>query len=194
MNTESHTFLYIFSGGADAKQMSPEDMQKNMDAWFAWIGELKSKGYDAVAVTSTNDIFVLTQWAKDGGTDGKVLMLADGSADFVKKIGLDIDLTERGMGVRSRRYSMMVDNGVVKSLAVDTAADLIEEHAASTAALLIAQAAAIGIVLAPLSMLLARWMSGSGRRPLTQAFTPSSRPLPCGTRAPRSTRRSRGTG
>jgi glutaredoxin/glutathione-dependent peroxiredoxin len=95
-------------------------------------GELKGKGYDTVAVTSTNDIFVLTQWAKDGGTDGKVLMLADGSADFVKKIGLDIDLTERGMGVRSRRYSMIVDNGVVKSLNVEEAPGVHDKSSAAT--------------------------------------------------------------
>ena len=76
--------------------------------------ELKKKGFDVVACTSTNDIFVLTNWAKDSKADGKILMLADGSAEFAKKIGLDIDLFARGMGVRSRRYSMIVEDGVVK--------------------------------------------------------------------------------
>jgi len=81
--------------------------------------ELKKKGFDTVACTSTNDVFVLTQWSKDSNADGKILMLADGSADFVKKVGLDIDLTARGMGVRSKRYSMIVEDGVVTSLNVE---------------------------------------------------------------------------
>jgi len=82
--------------------------------------ELKKK-FDVVACTSTNDIFVLTNWAKDSKADGKILMLADGSAEFVKKIGLDIDLTARGLGVRSKRYSMIVEDGVVKSLNLEEA-------------------------------------------------------------------------
>jgi peroxiredoxin len=80
--------------------------------------ELKKK-VDMVACTSVNDVFVLTAWAKDSKADGKINMLADGSAEFAKKIGLDIDLTARGLGVRSKRYSMVVDNGVVKSLNIE---------------------------------------------------------------------------
>lgn len=83
--------------------------------------ELKKKGFDVVACTSTNDIFVLTHWAKDSKAEGKILMLADGSAEFVKKIGLDIDLGARGLGIRSKRYSMIVENGVVKALNVEEA-------------------------------------------------------------------------
>ena len=75
-----------------------------------------------VACTAVNDVFVLTNWAKDSKADGKILMLADGSAEFAKKIGLEIDLTARGLGVRSRRYSMIVEDGVVKSLNVEDAA------------------------------------------------------------------------
>lgn len=81
--------------------------------------KLKSQGFDTIACTSTNDIFVLTAWGRDGKADGKVTMLADGSAEFVKKIGLEIDLTARGMGVRSKRYSMVVEDGVVKTLNVE---------------------------------------------------------------------------
>jgi len=95
---------------------------KHMAGFVQNYDELKSKGFDVVACTSTNDIFVLTHWAKDSKADSKVLMLADGSAEFAKKIGLDIDLNARGMGVRSRRYSMIVDNGVVKALNVEEAA------------------------------------------------------------------------
>ena len=64
---------------------------------------------------------MLDAWGKQAGADGKVQMLADGSADFAKKLGLEIDLTARGMGVRSKRYSMVVDNGVVTVLNVEEA-------------------------------------------------------------------------
>ena len=60
----------------------------------------RRKGFDVIACTAVNDIFVLTNWAKDSKADGKILMLADGSAEFAKKIGLDIDLGARGLGVR----------------------------------------------------------------------------------------------
>ena len=74
-----------------------------------------------VACTAVNDVFVLTSWAKDSKADGKILMLADGSAEFAKKLGLEIDLTARGLGVRSKRYSMIVEDGVVKALNVEEA-------------------------------------------------------------------------
>ena len=80
--------------------------------------ELKKK-VDMVACTSVNDVFVLTAWAKDSKADGKIQMLADGSAEFAKKVGLEVDLGPRGMGVRSQRYSMIIENGVVKSLNVE---------------------------------------------------------------------------
>lgn len=93
--------------------------------------KLKSQGFDAVACTSTNDIFVLTNWAKDGNATGKITMLADGSAEFAKKVGLDIDMSARGMGIRSKRYSMVVEDGVVKSLNVEESPG---NHDASSAA------------------------------------------------------------
>jgi len=99
--------------------------------------ELKKKGFDVVACTSTNDVFVLTNWAKDSKADGKILMLADGSAEFAKKVGLDIDLTARGMGVRSKRYSMIVEDGTVKALNVE---DAPPNHDKSSAANLCAMA------------------------------------------------------
>ena len=79
-----------------------------------------------------NDIFVLTNWAKDSKADGKIMMLADGSADFVKKVGLDIDLSGRGMGVRSKRYSMVVDDGVVTVLNVEDAPPSHDKSSAAT--------------------------------------------------------------
>lgn len=93
---------------------------------------LKNKGLDAIYCTSVNDIFVLSAWSKDAGADGKVTMLADGAADFAKKTGLELDLTARGMGVRSKRYSMIVDNGVVTVLNVEDAPPQHEKSSATT--------------------------------------------------------------
>jgi peroxiredoxin len=103
---------------------TPTCHKQHMAGFVQNYEELKGKGFDVVACTSTNDIFVLTNWAKDSKADGKILMLADGSAEFAKKVGLDMDLNARGMGVRSKRYSMIVDNGVVKSLNVEEAVTL----------------------------------------------------------------------
>ena len=79
----------------------------------------KAKGVDTIACLSVNDVFVMGAWAKDQKSGGKVRMMADGSAALTKAMGLEMDLTARGMGVRSQRYSMLVDNGVVKSLNVE---------------------------------------------------------------------------
>src|SRR6476619_7962047 len=98
---------------------TPTCHKQHMAGFVANYDELKRKGFDTVACTSTNDIFVLSHWAKDSKADGKILMLADGSAEFAKKLGLDIDLSARGLGVRSKRYSMIVEDGVLKSLNID---------------------------------------------------------------------------
>src|SRR5215467_5735555 len=75
---------------------------------------LKGKGVNAIACTSVNDAAVMRAWSDHSKTGGKVTMLADGNADFARAIGVDADMSKNGMGVRSRRYSMLVDNGVVK--------------------------------------------------------------------------------
>ncbi len=80
---------------------------------------IKAKGVDAIVCLSVNDAFVMGAWGQDQGVGDKVLMVADGSAFFAKAVGLDLDLTERGMGVRCQRFSMVVEDGVVKSLHVD---------------------------------------------------------------------------
>jgi glutaredoxin/glutathione-dependent peroxiredoxin len=100
---------------------TPTCSKQHMPGFVANEMALKNKGLAAIYCTAANDIFVLGAWAKDTGATGKIQMLADGSADFAKKIGLDIDLTARGMGVRSKRYSMVVDNGVVTVLNVEDA-------------------------------------------------------------------------
>ncbi|MDO9125429.1 MULTISPECIES: peroxiredoxin [Alphaproteobacteria] len=77
---------------------------------------IKGKGVDEIACLSVNDAFVMGAWGKQQGADEKVTMLADGNGDFTKALGLEFDGTGFGMGVRSSRYSMLVDDGVVKSL------------------------------------------------------------------------------
>ncbi len=112
---------------------TPTCSKQHLPGYVQNYDQLKSKGFDAVACTSVNDIFVLSAWSKDGGADGKILMLADGSADFARKIGLEVDLTARGLGVRSKRYSMVVEDGVVKSLNVE---EVPSNHDKSSAALM----------------------------------------------------------
>jgi peroxiredoxin len=82
-------------------------------------GDLKAKGVDEIWCVATNDAFVMGAWGKDQKTDGKVRMLADGSAAYTKALGLELDLVARGMGVRIQRFSMLVQDGVVKTLNVE---------------------------------------------------------------------------
>jgi peroxiredoxin len=83
---------------------------------------IKAKGVDAIAVTSVNDVFVMDAWKKDSGADGKIdYFLSDGNAEFAKALGLDVDNFSAGRGIRSSRYSMIVEDGVVKSLNVEEA-------------------------------------------------------------------------
>lgn len=112
---------------------TPTCHKQHMPGFVERVAELKGKGIDAVACTSVNDVFVLSNWAKDTGAEGKVTMLADGSADFATKLGLEIDLIARGLGVRSKRYSMLVDDGTVKVLNVE---DAPPNHDVSSAATL----------------------------------------------------------
>ena len=81
--------------------------------------DFKAKGVDAIAVVSVNDVFVMGAWAKASGAGDKIEFLADGSAAFAKAAGLELDLTARGMGVRVKRFSMLVQDGVVKSLNIE---------------------------------------------------------------------------
>jgi peroxiredoxin len=83
--------------------------------------KIKGKGIDTIAVTGVNDVFVMNAWKKASGAEGKVEFLADGSANFAKALGLTVDLGERGLGTRSQRYSMVVEDGVVKALNVEDA-------------------------------------------------------------------------
>ncbi|MEQ1694295.1 MAG: peroxiredoxin [Hyphomicrobiaceae bacterium] len=100
---------------------TPTCHKAHMPGFVDRVAEIKAKGIDEVACTAVNDVFVMSAWGKDTGADGKITMLADGSADFAKALGLEIDLTKHGLGVRSKRYAMLVDDGVVKVLNVEDA-------------------------------------------------------------------------
>ena len=98
---------------------TPTCSAKHVPGYVQQFGALKSKGVDEVWCLSVNDPFVMGAWGRDQKTGGKIRMMADGSATYAKKLGLELDLTGRGMGVRSQRFSMLVDDGVVKGLNVE---------------------------------------------------------------------------
>ena len=98
---------------------TPTCSAKHVPSYVASYDKLKAKGVDAIACVSVNDAFVMGAWARDQHTGDKGRMLADGSADYAKALGLELDLTARGMGVRCQRFSMLVDNGVVKAFNVE---------------------------------------------------------------------------
>ena len=98
---------------------TPTCSAKHVPGFVANIDKLKAKGVSEVWCLATNDAFVMAAWGKDLHAIGKVRMLGDGSADYAKALGLELDLTARGMGVRSNRYAMIVDNGIVKDVSVE---------------------------------------------------------------------------
>ena len=98
---------------------TPTCSAKHVPGYIEKFNELKGAGVDEIWCVSVNDAFVMGAWARDQKANGKVRMLADGSADFSKALGLTLDLTARGMGVRSNRYSMLVKNGKVTTLNVE---------------------------------------------------------------------------
>ena len=98
---------------------TPTCSAKHVPGYVEMYDALRGKGVDEVWCLSVNDAFVMGAWGRDQKTGGKVRMMADGSADFTKKLGLELDLTARGMGVRCQRFSMLVENGVVKALNVE---------------------------------------------------------------------------
>ncbi|OFZ70004.1 MAG: peroxiredoxin [Betaproteobacteria bacterium RBG_16_58_11] len=91
----------------------------HVPGYVAQADQLKARGIDQIVCLAVNDAFVMGAWGKDQKAGGKVRMLGDGSAAFTKAIGLELDLTERGMGLRCQRFSMLVDDGVVKALNIE---------------------------------------------------------------------------
>ena len=98
---------------------TPTCSAKHVPGYVAQFDALRAAGVDEIWCLSVNDAFVMGAWARDQKTDGKVRMLADGSGDFAKATGLTLDLTGKGMGVRSNRYSMLVKDGKVTTLNVE---------------------------------------------------------------------------
>jgi len=98
---------------------TPTCSAKHVPGFVNNYDALKAKGVDAIACVSVNDAFVMGAWGKDQQAGDKVHMLADGNGDFTRAVGLEMDGTKFGMGKRSQRYSMIVENGVVKSVNVE---------------------------------------------------------------------------
>lgn len=98
---------------------TPTCSARHLPGFVEKIDELKAKGVDEVACTAVNDAFVMAAWAKSAGADGKVTMLADGNGDFVKAVDLTMDGAKFGMGLRGQRFSMIVEDGVVRELNVE---------------------------------------------------------------------------
>lgn len=98
---------------------TPTCSAKHVPGYLEKKDELKAKGVDTIACLSVNDAFVMGAWGKDQGVGEDIVMLADGNADFTRKVGLELDGSKFGMGTRSQRYSMLVEDGVVKQLNVE---------------------------------------------------------------------------
>ncbi len=118
---------------------TPTCSAKHVPGYVENAAALKASGVDEIWCVSVNDAFVMGAWGREQKTGGKVRMMADGSADFSKATGLTLDLTARGMGLRSNRYSMLVVDGVVKSLNVEAAG----KFEVSDAATLLGQAKSV---------------------------------------------------
>jgi glutaredoxin/glutathione-dependent peroxiredoxin len=98
---------------------TPTCSAKHLPGFVQNADAIKAKGVDTIACISVNDAFVMGAWGKDQGTGDKVAMLADGSAAFAKAIGLELDVTARGMGIRSQRYALVAQDGKVTHLGVE---------------------------------------------------------------------------
>jgi peroxiredoxin len=98
---------------------TPTCSAQHVPSYVANIDKLRAKGVDEVICMSVNDAFVMGAWARDQKTAGKVRMMGDGSAAYAKALGLELDLVAKGLGVRCQRFSMLVDNGVVKTLNIE---------------------------------------------------------------------------
>jgi len=98
---------------------TPTCSAKHLPGFVEKADQIKAKGIDEIACTAVNDAFVMGAWAKSGGADGKVTMLADGNGDFARAVGLTMDGSKFGLGQRGQRFSMIVNDGVVEQLNVE---------------------------------------------------------------------------
>jgi len=109
---------------------TPACSQRHLPGYVDKAAELKAKGIDQIACVAVNDVFVMNAWGKAQNVGDKVMMLADGSGEFAKALGMELDMRARGLGVRSQRYSMLVDNGTVKSLNLEAQPGSVEASSA----------------------------------------------------------------
>ncbi|WP_333794597.1 peroxiredoxin [Hyphomicrobium sp.] len=114
---------------------TPTCSEQHLPGFVAQADAIKGKGVATIACTSVNDPFVLRAWAKASGADDCITMLADDKADFARAIGVDVDLSAAGLGTRSHRYAMIVDDGVIKYFAIE---DSTAAHEKATAEKLLA--------------------------------------------------------
>ncbi|HEY0270256.1 MAG TPA: peroxiredoxin [Sphingomonas sp.] len=114
---------------------TPTCSARHLPGFIGKADEFKAKGVDVIVCTSVNDVFVMGAWGKANAADGKVMMLADGNAAFASAVGLTMDGSKFGMGTRSQRYSMLIEDGVVTQLNVEAPG----EFKASTAETLLGQ-------------------------------------------------------
>jgi glutaredoxin/glutathione-dependent peroxiredoxin len=100
---------------------TPTCHKNHMPGFVKNASAIKGKGVDAIMVTAVNDVFVMDAWKKASDAEGQIDFLSDGNAEFAKALGLDLDASGNGLGTRSKRYSMVVEDGVVKSLNLEEA-------------------------------------------------------------------------
>lgn len=98
---------------------TPTCSAKHLPGFVGLAADFRAKGVDKIVCLSVNDAFVMGAWAKDQKVGDTVLMLADGSGAYAKALGLELDLTARGMGIRSQRFALVIENGVVTKVAVE---------------------------------------------------------------------------
>jgi len=98
---------------------TPTCSLKHLPGFFELADTIRDKGVDTIACMSVNDVFVMDAWGKDQGVGDKILMLADGSADYARALGLENDSSAWGMGIRSKRFAIIVDDGVATTVSVD---------------------------------------------------------------------------
>lgn len=134
---ELRTTEEIFGGKkvvlfAVAGAFTPVCDKRHLPGFVENADKFKARGVDDIAVTAVNDIFVMDTWAKSTGASGKITFLADGNGDFARALGLSADLSAHGLGIRSQRYVMFVENGMVQKLNVEASPGQLEISSAET--------------------------------------------------------------
>jgi glutaredoxin/glutathione-dependent peroxiredoxin len=109
---------------------TPTCHRKHMPGFVAQAAAFKARGIDTIACVAVNDIHVLTAWAKASGAEDKVLFLADGNGEFTKAIGMELDASGFGMGLRSKRFAMLVEDRVVNAIHLEAQPGMAEESSA----------------------------------------------------------------